>query len=199
MFVQVIRGAVSSAPDAMEMLDRWMDEVRPQAVGWLGTTAGVTDDGELLAIVRFASVEEARRNSDLPQQSTWWTEMEKQYAGTVRFYDCDDVATFLDGGSDDAGFVQVMEWSTAGSRDAAALADMAGDLVRQHRPDVLGGLVAIADDGTTFQAVYFTSEEDARRAEATEMPEEVLAEMDELLESVGDPAYHDLRSPTLVS
>jgi hypothetical protein len=198
MFVQVIRGAVSSAPDAMEVLDRWTEEVGPGAIGWLGTTAGVTDDGDLLAIVRFTSAEEAQRNSDLPQQGAWWSEMEKQYSGSVRFWDCDEVATFLDGGSDDAGFVQVMEWPTA-PRDAAELADLAADVVREHRPDVLGGLVAVADDGTTFQAVYFTSEDDARRAEATEMPEELVDEMDQRLEAFGEPTYHDLRSPHLVS
>lgn len=199
MFVQVIHGAVRSEADAMAVFDRWLEEVRPDAVGYLGTTAGVTDDGQLIVVARFASEEEAKRNSDRPEQGAWWEQMEQQFTGEVRFYDCADVATFLGGGDDGAGFVQVMKSASDGSVGAADLAAPAGDVVSEYRPDVLGGLVAIADDGTAFQVVYFTSEEEARAAEAQEMPPEVGEEMARIMRGLGDITYLDLRTPRTAS
>jgi hypothetical protein len=199
MLVQVIHGAVNSEPEAKEMLDRWMDEIRPGAVGWLGSTAGVTPDGELVVVVRFASEQEARRNSERPEQDAWWTEMEKQFTAPPTFHDCDDVAPLLDGGRNDAGFVQIMQWPAAGSHDAAEMASTTADLVREYRPDVIGGLVAVARDGTVFETVYFTSEKEARRAEAEPMPEEVRQQMEELMAELGEPTYFDLPEPIIVS
>jgi hypothetical protein len=199
MFVQLIRGAVRSEDDAMAAMDRWLKEVRPDAVGYLGTTAGVTDDGELVVVARFASEEDARHNSDRPEQGAWWEQMVQQFTGEVRFYDCTDVATFLGGGDDEAGFVQVMQSSSDGSVRAAELADPAGDAVSQYRPDVLGGLVAIADDGTAFQVVYFTSEEEARAAEGQEMPPEVGEEMERMMRGLGEITYLDLHAPRTAS
>jgi hypothetical protein len=199
MFVQVIRGAVRSEDDAMAAMERWLEEVRPDADGFLGTTAGVTEDGELVVVARFASEEEARRNSDRPEQAAWWEQMEQQFTGAVRFHDCTDAATFLGGGDDGAGFVQVMESSSDGSVSAADLAAPAGDVVSEHRPDVLGGLVAVADDGTAFQVVYFTSEEEARAAEGQEMPPEVGEEMERIMRGLGEITYLDLHAPRTAS
>lgn len=199
MFVQVIRGPISVEHDAMEMFDRWLEELRPGAEGWLGTTAGVTPSGQLLAVVRFASEEEARRNSERREQGAWWTEMEKRFSGPPTFHDCTDVATFLGGGDDRAGFVQIMESRGDGSYTAADLAEAAGDTVSEYRPDVLGGLVAIADDGTTFQVVYFTSEDEARQAEAQPMPEAVEDALERMMSSFESLAYHDLPRPRLTS
>jgi hypothetical protein len=199
MFVQVIHGAVNSEPEAKEMFDRWMDEIRPGAVGWLGSTAGVTPDGELVVVVRFASEQEARRNSERPEQDAWWAEMEKQFTAPPTFHDCDDVAPLLDGGRNDPGFVQIMQWPAAGSHDAAEMASMTADLVREYRPDVIGGLVAVARDGTVFETVYFTSEKEARRAEAEPMPEEVRQQMEELMAELGEPTYFDLPVPIIVN
>jgi hypothetical protein len=202
MFVQMIHGPVTSADDATAMIERWMDEVRPDAIGWLGMTAGVTADGELLALVRFASAEEARRNADRPEQSAWWDEMEKRFSGVVTFHDCEDVAQMMDGGRDDAGFVQVLTWPRAGSLDAAELADTGTRYLSQHRPDIIGGVVAISGDGPLIEAVYFTSEEEARRAETAPRSEEAAqaaGEMDRLAEQLGEPTYHDLRAPMLLS
>ena len=51
MFVQVIQGNVSDAARVRALLDRWVAEVAPGAVGWLGSTSGVTDDGRLVALL----------------------------------------------------------------------------------------------------------------------------------------------------
>src|SRR6266545_2271406 len=66
MFVQVIRGQVSDADQVHAALDQWMRDLAPGATGWLGSTAGVTEDGRFIALVRFESADAARRNSDRP-------------------------------------------------------------------------------------------------------------------------------------
>ena len=67
-FVQVIQGQVSDAAKVRAHLDKWNKELAPGADGWLGSTAGVTEDGRVVALVRFESEEAARRNSDRPEQ-----------------------------------------------------------------------------------------------------------------------------------
>jgi predicted RNA polymerase sigma factor len=78
VFVQVIQGQVSDAGQVRAALDRWARELAPGATGWLGSTAGVTQDGRFIALARFESEEAARRNSDRPEQDQWWTETAKQ-------------------------------------------------------------------------------------------------------------------------
>lgn len=198
MFVQVIQGPVRNADEALEMFDRWMDEVRPSAIGWLGTTAGVTDDGQFIAIVRFTSEEEARRNSGLPAQDAWWAEMEKRFTGAVSFHDCRDVGLVQGGGRDDAGFVQVIQ-SRIGERvGAVELADEAGEATGRLRPDVIGGIVAMSDDVATV-TMYFTSEEEARRGEAQDLPEGETVGMARWEAAMPEPTYFDLRHPVLAS
>ena len=72
MFVQVIQGHVPDAAQVRAQLDKWVEQVAPGAVGWLGSTSGVTDDGTLIALARFESDEAARQNSDRPEQTAWW-------------------------------------------------------------------------------------------------------------------------------
>src|SRR5437763_1325988 len=81
MFVQVIQGQVSDAARVRGQLDKWAEEVAPGAVGWLGSTAGVTDDGMLIALARFESEEAARRNSDRPEQAAWWAQPARPVTG----------------------------------------------------------------------------------------------------------------------
>ena len=47
VFVQVIQGKVSDPEKAKAALDRWNADVADGAIGYLGTTAGVTADGTL--------------------------------------------------------------------------------------------------------------------------------------------------------
>src|SRR5262245_26040664 len=103
MFVQVIRGQVSDEAEVRAALDRWLADLAPGATGWLGSTAGVTDDGELVAIARFHSEEAARRNSDRPEQDQWWTETSKLFTGEVTFADSTNVVVDLTGDPDTAG------------------------------------------------------------------------------------------------
>src|SRR5262245_41587726 len=91
VFVQVIQGSVSDAAKVRAALDRWVKELAPGAAGWLGSTAGVTDDGRFIALVRFESEEAARRNSERPDQDRWWAETAKLFAGEPAFSESSDV------------------------------------------------------------------------------------------------------------
>src|SRR5207249_1644337 len=91
MFVQVIQGSVSDAEQVHQQFDKWMRELAPGATGWLGSTAGVTEEGSLVAFVRFDSEEHARQNSSRPEQDSWWSETSKLFPSGARFLDTSEV------------------------------------------------------------------------------------------------------------
>ena len=198
MFVQVIQGRVSDKAGLKANFDRWPEEVGPGADGFLGATAGVTEDGEFVAIARFETEEAARANSNRPEQDAWAKEVASYFAGEQTFIDCPQVDVFLGGGSDDAGFVQVMQ----GRADREQLAGQAAEMeeaLRLMRPDVLGGYMAWHGDGRFTQAVYFTSEAEAREGESREVPAEAAAQRDEMLSNFQVDRYIDLKDPWLYS
>ncbi|RZT14831.1 hypothetical protein EV649_5610 [Kribbella sp. VKM Ac-2569] len=200
MFVQVIQGQVTDAEQAHTAMDRWMEELAPEASGWLGTTAGVTADGKFIALARFDSADAARRNSDSPAQDKWWHEFSSLLSDGATFHDTEDVVLDTHGDPDRAGFVQVMQG--AGSNP-----DRARELMGQHRdewaafrPELLGSEVAMYDSGDYTMAMYFTSEAEAREGEQKEVPPELKAEMDEMNSlSSGPPEFYDIEHPWLYS
>ena len=109
VFVQVIQGQVDDAGKVRAAMDRWAAELAPGADGWLGSTAGVTEDGRFIGLARFESEEAARRNSDRPEQDRWWAETSRLFRGEASFRDSSDVTLDLPGDPDQAGFVQVMQ------------------------------------------------------------------------------------------
>src|SRR2546423_14861994 len=109
MFVQVIQGGVADAAQVRVQLDRWVEEVAPGAVGWLGSTSGVTDDGRLIALARFESGEAARQNSDRPEQTAWWEQTAALFTGEPVFHNSTSVEVDTPGDPSRAGFVQGME------------------------------------------------------------------------------------------
>src|SRR4051812_45849011 len=108
MFIQTIQGTCTRRDELRAVLDRWLAELGPGASGWLGGTYGFTDDDLFLAVVRFESRDAAMANSQRPEQDIWAKEKMMLFDGPVEFHDCDDVTLLLDGGSDEAGFVQVI-------------------------------------------------------------------------------------------
>jgi hypothetical protein len=200
MFIQVIQGQVADAGEIREALDRWMRDLAPTSHGWLGTTAGVTEDGTFVNVARFESREQARRNSERPEQHQWWMETAKLFSGEVAFHDSDQVEQYLRGGSDQAGFVQVMQGRI---RDADRMRELMRRTERElgeFRTDLIGGLAAVHDDGTYTETAYFTSEEEARQGERKEPPQGLRESFEELMSLFeGRPTYFDLREPWLYS
>jgi hypothetical protein len=200
MFVQVIQGRTSDADGLRAAVDRWQQELAPGAVGWLGSTGGVTEDGRAIAVVRFESEEAARRNSERPEQDRWWTETEKLFEGGATFRDSSDVVVDLQGDPDQAGFVQVMQGRTSDPQRARQLMAQDPDMWAKFRPDVLGSVEIQHDDGAYTMVLYFTSEAEAREGERKEVPPELQATMEEMDKlSVGETEFFDLKEPQLRS
>ncbi|MEV4018376.1 hypothetical protein AB0J35_48565 [Nonomuraea angiospora] len=200
MFIQVIEGRAIDVDDLHEALERWMGELSPGAQGWLGTTAGVTDDGLFVNVARFATRLQAHRNADRPEQGQWWVETAKLFAGEVTFLDCDEVVEYLGGGSDEARFVQVLQGRV---RDHARVRDVlerGQEELAAFRPDLIGGTAALCGQDGCVQTAYFTSEVAARQGEAKLQPpaiRELLRQWQELF--VSDVDFFDLREPWLYS
>ena len=200
MFVQVIQGQVAEAEQVRAAFDRWDRELAPGATGWLGSTAGVTDDGRFIALARFESEEAARRNSGRPEQDRWWAETARLFSGEASFTDSDDVVVDVVGEPGDAGFVQVMRGRGTDPGRARELMAQDSSEWADFRPDILGSVAVLHDDGAYTMAIYFTSEEEAREGERKEPPPELRAQMEELdALSAGVPEFFDLRQPWLYS
>jgi hypothetical protein len=198
MFIQVIEGRVRDEQGLRRQLDRWVDELAPGATGWLGTTAGVADDGTFIAAARFESADAAKANSERPEQGAWWEETAANLEGDVAFHDCPQVDTFGGGGSDDAGFVQFIQ-GRADREQVAATGREVEAALRKARPDVIGGIFAWPGDGTFTQIVYFTSEDEARKGESTDFAPEEAEAMQRAIGLLQVERFVDLRNPILVS
>jgi hypothetical protein len=200
MFMQLITGTVTDADGFRAQDERWVKELRPGATGYLGSTTGIADDGRFVAAVRFDSADDARRNSERPEQGAWWSEMQKCVTDVV-FHDCNKVVTFFGGGSDDARFVQVMQGRV---QDATALDALEAQMnqleseFRKFRPDVIGQTTAYHDDGNTYtDIVYFTSEAEARANEQNTPPPAIEQLMGQLMSAMPVDEYIDLKDPAL--
>ena len=199
MFIQVIQGICGDAGALRRQTEAWRDELAPQAAGWLGGTYGVTDLHQFIAVVRFESREAAARSSARPEQGAWWSVAEKYFEGEVTFHDYDEVWPFLDGGSDDAGFVQVIQGRVTDVEQARTFMDRPMDELREARPEVFGGTFALQHDGHFTQTIAFHSEEAARKGERQEMPEEARKAWEEDMALMKDLTYLDLRHPWFAS
>jgi hypothetical protein len=195
MFVQIIEGTTSN-PDALIAAgDAWQEQVRPKAIGYLGVTAGVGAGGKAFTIVRFQDEASARANSELPEQGAWFEKhLATAYDSPPTFTESSDVEEFMGGGSNDAGFVQVMKSKNV---DRAKLEEMDKTFEKfaGERPDILGGLRAWTGADSCVDVMYFTSEADARKGEQAEMPDELKAAMESFGEM--DVEFLDLPDPQL--
>jgi hypothetical protein len=200
MFVQVIEGRVSDPAAVKDALDEWLRDVSPGAIGWLGSTGGITEDGRLIMLARFESADAARRNSARPEQDAWWSGMSKLFTEQPTFSDTEDVVEDIVGEPDEAGFVQVMRGRGTNPERARELMSQGSEEWAAFRPDILGSVAALHPDGGYTMCMYFTNEAEARAGEQKEPPPELKAQMEEMgtLQS-GPPEFFDLKQPWLIS
>ena len=197
MFVQIIRGRSSDAAGIKRQITKWDAEVRPGADGFLGGTTGVSDDGEVVILARFEDEEAAGANNERTEQGDWWAETEKLFDGDVTFANSTDVIPMLGGGSDDAGFVQVMEGTVLDRAAADAIEAEMESAMKTQRPDLLGGLRMNHSDGRFTDASYFTSEAAAREGESKDMPDELAASFEKWQQALEIEKFIDLTDPLL--
>ena len=191
MFIQVVQGPCTRQEDVHALMDEWRRDLSPGATGWLGGTFGFTDDGQMLGVVRFESRDAAAANSARPEQGAWAERLSAMMDGPLEFHDCDDVMLMMGGGSDRAGFVQIIRGRVDDpSRLKAMMADTT--MLHEMRPEVLGGTLALESDGTFTETIAFTSEDEARIGEKTEPPPEVRRELEYAMKGA---TFYDLHHP----
>jgi hypothetical protein len=199
MFIQVIEGKTSD-PDALHrQLEVWERDLKPGAVGYLGSTGGCTSGGDCIMVVRFESRDAARRNSERPEQTEWWNETEECFDGPVRFHDSEDVQVMTHGSLDDARFVQAMEGHVTDRDRAHTVEADADSMLADERPDLLGSVTAFFDDGEFTELAYFTSEDAARSGERKDMSSEAAAAFAEWSEVMPVDRYLDITEPWLMT
>lgn len=196
MFVQVIRGRTKDAAAFRATSQRWVEEVRPGAIGYLGGTTGVADDGTAIIVAQFEDDVAAKANSERPEQTAFWEAHSAQlFDGEPTFRETTDVSLLFDGQPAAAGFVQVMEGRVTdrAKADAFETPELVAQL-RAARPDLLGSIRAWFDGNDFVEIAYFTSETDARKGEATA---EFDAPREDFVALYGEISYTDLRDPQL--
>lgn len=194
MFMQVITGQTTDSAGLRRQLDRWRTELKPTAIGFVGSTVGIADDGSFVALARFRDADAARQNAERPEQGAWWEETAKYFDDEPIFRESTDIATVFGGGSDSAGFVQVMQGTVTDRARAEAAETEVLEQLREARPDLLGSLRVWFDGGSYLEAAYFTSESDARTGETSA---EFSVANAEFMELFGQPTFTDLRDPLL--
>ncbi len=197
MFVQVIEARTSDPVALKAQLDRWLVEIGPGATGYEGTTAGVTADGQFIAMARFASQAAAQANSTRPEQGAWWAATEALLEGEVTFRNCTRVDIGMVG-SDDAGFVQIIQGTVSDPDRWIELAESALSDLRRLRPELLGWYAAWEGNLVT-EAAYFTDAAAAHEGEQRPLPADVQARFAEYSALLESPRYLDLTDPWLVS
>jgi hypothetical protein len=192
MFIQVIEGKCTKQDELRALGDEWRDQLSAGADGWLGGTYGFTDDGTFIGVVRFEDRDKAMANSERPEQAAWAERMGALFDGPVEFHDSDDVTLLFGGGSDDAGFVQVIQGKVDDPERLRKLMSTGTDQLHEMRPEILGGTLAIEADGSFTETVAFTDQESARRGESAQPPDEIAAELGWAMQGA---TFHDLPHP----
>jgi ribosomal protein S6E (S10) len=192
MFIQVIQAKSTRRDEVRALMDEW-SEMPSEGFGFLGGTYGFTDDDEFIGVVRFESKEKAMANSARPETDAMAKRMAELMDGQVEFQDCDDVTMWLEGGSDDAGFVQVIQGRTDEPDRIKVGMTEDPEEMRRQRPDVIGGTLAFTDDGRFTATVAFTDEASAREGEKNSEPPEEFTTLSR------DVKFYDLRDPWFAS
>jgi hypothetical protein len=200
MFIRVIQGRATNPPGIRRDLGRWQRLLAADADGWLGTTAGITQDGWSITVVRFASEVQARRNSDRPDHREWWRDA-SQHLARVAVHDASKVHLYRDGGADEAGFVRVIQGHSDDLERMVSLERDQGEILAREAPHLLGMTVAEHADrpGDFTQIMYFTSEQDARRFEQEPPAEANEAALEQLRSLMTNSRSFDLRDPQMLS
>jgi hypothetical protein len=194
MFIQVIQGRATNPPGIRRDLGRWQRLLAAGADGWLGSTTGISQDGWSITVIRFASEEHARRNSERPEQREWWRDA-SQHLARVVFHDAPKVHIYRDGGSDQAGFVQILQGHTDDMERMVSLGRDQDEVLAREAPHILGMTLAEHADrpGDFTQMIYYASEQAARRFEQDEPV------LDQLRSLMTTSRCFDLRDPQLLS
>lgn|GEM_PF-199387 len=187
MFVQVVRAPAVDPTPLLEQVARLPAMLSTDPAGFLGLSAGISDDGDFVAVARFTQ----------PGGGGWWAALEPWLAGPADVRASSDVELLLGGGSDQAGFVEVIEGRTSDRARFMELERQLEPRLAADRPDFLGSQIVWWTDGSWLEVAYFTSEDDVRAGDALPVAPEV-EELTAAWEDVARPsAQSDLADPYL--
>ena len=193
MFIQMVQGRCSRQDEMRGLVEDWCGSMAAQP-GWLGGTYGFTDDDRFIGIVRFDSHNACMDAAKMPDAATYWAAADALCDRGCEVHESEDVSIMLEGGSDRAGFVQVMRGRVG---DADKFRHFMTDaevtsMLHDTRPEIIGATLAIEQDGSFIETVAFTSEDAARKGEQTEMPAEMQSDFES---AMTDVEYLDLHHP----
>jgi hypothetical protein len=195
-FGQVIQGHTSDPTGVRQAMERWARDVSPRAAGWVRTTAGVTHDGEFIAVL-LDSEEAARALSDRPEQDRWWADLCAVLDREVTVKNGMRTEVFLAGDLGQAGFVQVVQGRVSDIDRARERMHALQAVLKVHLPALLGTVTLELGAGRFTRALYFSTEDEAR-AGVLKMPPEIQARDQEARQLVVPPVeFLDLREPWL--
>lgn len=198
MFVLVLTGRVADAVPVREHFDRWVDELAAGAEGWLGNTAGVTDDGMLVLLGRFATREACLRADARPEHQAWEAKLLPLFVQPPVVLGSTSVDVETPGDPSKAGFVQVVQGRGSDVEQVRRLFTGVGSDGRRLRPEVLGSVTIGHPDGAWTAATYFTSEEAAGAGDRKLSPPQLVDLREKVRSlSLSEPVYLDLRDPWL--
>ncbi|MDP9021629.1 MAG: hypothetical protein M3N57_02810 [Actinomycetota bacterium] len=196
VFLQIIQAPTANPTGVGQVWERWHENVAPGAIGWTQSIAGVTDDGQFIAVVEFVSEEAARNNQQRPEQDLWWRDLSAQLQGDATFHECSSVSQYGEALDDKASFVQVIQGR------AAQIERLLGEVPqREHHHvyetdlDLMGGLIGIHDGGEFTEIVYYPSEDAARNPDTGGYRERGVSLIEFLADHVSDIRYLNLRDP----
>lgn len=199
MFAQVITGLVVNQTRLDDQLEDWVINLRPGAEGFLGSTSGVDAEGQFLAVVRFEDENAARVNSDRAEQDAWWKATAPCFDGEVTFRESGDIEILGPGGSDDAGFVQVIQGRTADRAEFMSLERELEPGFIAERADFIGSTLIWWEDQSWVEVAYFTSEVEVRAGESRGLSKD-LSELFARWQDIAAPSsYLDFSGPRLTS
>jgi hypothetical protein len=197
VFIQMVQGRCSRQDEMRGLVDDWCATMADRP-GWLGGTYGFTDDDRFVGIVRFESSKASKDFAKTSEAAMLWAAAQDLFEGGSEVHESEDVSMMLDGGSDDAGFVQVMRGRVA---DADRLRHFMTDttmtsMLHEARPEIIGATLAMESDGTFIETIAFTDEQSAREGEKKDMPADMQADFES---SMSDVEYVDLHRPWFAS
>ena len=192
MFIQEFHGKIRDPALWRRQLDMWNEQLRPGAKGFLGSTSGMTPDGMMVTVVRFESEQAAKANSERPEQKAWYDETKQAFDGEITFHDCKVVDTYRHGGSDQAGFVQVMEGHADDPQAVRETEEAFEAEMGKVRPDILGTITGWEPNGRFVTVAYFTTEAEARKNEQAMADH---PEFTEFMQQMDDMTFYDLKEP----
>lgn len=139
--VHVARGRTADPDGVRDAMERWRRDLAPSVASWPGATAGVTQDGRYIALVRFEFERAAKADSVRPEQVAWWAaDTSGLFDGEVTVRDGMAACTHMRGDPHRAGFVQVIQGRTSDRRRFRELL-RAEEPFFACRPDGLGEFV----------------------------------------------------------